>query len=464
MPMLFSSRDSMARRGGIVAALLAPMLVLGACGQSASSSDSATPPPPISNAVEDIPACTPEQLNNLQWINNNTANRPDLENLNIAWQGKYVDNAEAMSAAKQTTMLPCDPKVSLDNIAAAPPNVQTVDRVLGLDKWTTLINPATAGTGQGNGPAPSGFQDPRASYTTFLNLIGRFPYICGEAGTWDSVDAACQREIASIIGNAAQETGAHAGPIDEQYKQALTYTREMNCYPANCTQYDGDAAAWGAPADAHFFGRGMHQLSYAYNYGPFSAIVNQGDHRVLIDNPDLVGSDPELILGSGLWFHTSPAAPKPSPHQVLVGTYKPAKAAAGIQTAPDGSVINRFEVVNSIINGGVECSTSNANAQEQSKNRFRFYKQTLQTLGAQLTPEEQAITEGVTWCSTIPQGNPFGDPQYLYDIAYRPPMYLDTTPGGNCQVISWQPNPPLPAAAPNMYDTCMKMFFPQGAQ
>ncbi|AFJ42847.1 glycoside hydrolase family 19 protein, partial [Francisella orientalis] len=49
-----------------------------------------------------------------------------------------------------------------------------------------------------------------------------------------------------------------------------------------------------------YFGRGAKQLSYKYNYGPFSQAMF-GDVRVLLDNPDMV-ADTWLNLASAVFF------------------------------------------------------------------------------------------------------------------------------------------------------------------
>ncbi|MDE1712291.1 chitinase, partial (plasmid) [Chromobacterium amazonense] len=79
-----------------------------------------------------------------------------------------------------------------------------------------------------------------------------------------------------------------------------------------------------------YFGRGAKQLSYNYNYGPFSQAMNNGDQSVLLQNPDLVAST-WLNLASATFFFVYPQPPKPSMLQVIDGTWVPnaADIAAG---------------------------------------------------------------------------------------------------------------------------------------
>jgi len=146
-------------------------------------------------------------------------------------------------------------------------------------------------------------------------------------------------------------------------------------------------------------------MTWFYNYAGFSAEY-LNNYQTLLTNPDYVAQKGYLAIASGIWFLMTPQPPKPSMHDVIVGTYKPVGAAQGVVIDPaDGSVLNKFEATVSIINGGYECSPAALLTLQQSKNRFTYYKALLEYLGATLTPVEAAYVPDTTYCQ-MPRGNP----------------------------------------------------------
>jgi len=428
-----------------------------------------------------LPACSPAVLADTQKaINDYTDHRKDLQEAKIgAWgtatkpPARYTAVAEdpfTMDAIRKAATLPCDPQVSLANLAAAPANVQTAASILTLDRWNSMIHPAIVGTGGGNGPAPTGFETGQESLGTFLNIVGRYPYLCGEKGTFATVEEACQRELATIFAHAAQETGG-ASP---RWESILTYTREQNCYPDKCTTYNtGAVADFGAPADVSFYGRGMKQLSYPYNYFGFSSDW-YGDPDRLIQRPDEVAQTAEAILGSGIWFYMAPQPPKPSLHSVMVGTYRPNSdpSAVGLSLDGDGAILDRFNASNSLINGAVECRPEDdptktpdkvREAQQISINRFTGYDALLTLFGVQRTPPEAAIVPGTSRCM-VANGNAFANPSLLY----QPKIYVNAKEAPDaelwpkvCPVMGYQSVQPLSLITPGIYDYCVDRRAPR---
>ena len=90
---------------------------------------------------------------------------------------------------------------------------------------------------------------------------------------------------------------------------------------ANVTLTSGrDRPPCGKDKDGDFvsyFGRGAKQLSYNYNYGPFSEAMF-GTVRTLLDKPELVADTAEPA--SAIFFFAYPQPPKPSMLQVIDGT------------------------------------------------------------------------------------------------------------------------------------------------
>ncbi len=363
----------------------------------------------------------------------------------VGWDGKgqLADNEPAVLAASKAAMLPCIPTIDINNPTANPSNVQTLQSVVPLELWSQVVLPNKVGAGEGNAPRPEGFANPADSYRAFLTVAARFPYFCGEEGVWDSVKEACQREFSTIFAHAIQETGEKPVPADEQvWQTSLFYTREITCYPNNCPSYNAGAEAFDPPSDVGYYGRGMKQLSYAYNYAAFSATYF-GDMRVLIDNPDLVATDPHLLLGSGVWFAMSPQPPKPSMHDVMTGIYQPADLPAqgfeGVTTQGNGSVFNKFDTTVSIINGAVECSPLDGSGKpeekelnvQRSKNRFINFKALLPVVGVPES-EQTKYERDHSWTDVLSncQWQPFRRP-----VRWYIPIGLEDSVLHRC----WQP-------------------------
>lgn len=420
-----------------------------------------------SNQGTDLDTCGPEVMNDTRdYINTYTADRIRDENVRTGWDGGQAlsDNPQAVHAITKAAMLPCIPNIDINNASANPTNVQTIQSVMSKDLWSQIVLADKVGKGDGAGtPHPTGFDTPEQSYETFLEVSARFPYFCGEKGIWDTVEQACQRELSTMFAHAIQETGEKPVPAGEElWQTSLFYTRELGCYPNGCTGYNIGAADFDAPNDVSYFGRGMKQLTYAYNYAAFSATYF-GDMSVLIDEPDLVATRADLILGSGIWFAMSPQPPKPSMHDVVTGLYKPdlpGGSLEGISTQADGSVFNKFATTVSIINGGIECSPTEPTQIQQSKNRFINYKALLPVYG--VTPGQETLNEdemvpGVTMCE-ITKGNPFVQAPLSWSL----PFYFESgTPGqhnGTCYAVGWGQAVPLPIAAPGMYNLCLTKY------
>jgi len=129
--------------------------------------------------------------------------------------------------------------------------------------------------------------------------------------------------------------------------------REVACVNGGCG-YRGGCQGWAGkkwpcPEGVEYYGRGMKQLSYNYNYGPFSEVMF-GDASVLLNDPDRVAREGWLAVASAFWFYMTPQSPKPSMHDVVAGFWKPNgnDVAQGIKKG-FGATVN-------IINGGLECN------------------------------------------------------------------------------------------------------------
>ncbi|KAL4616460.1 hypothetical protein ACB092_07G200600 [Castanea dentata] len=110
-----------------------------------------------------------------------------------------------------------------------------------------------------------------------------------------------------------------------------------------------------------YYGHGPIQLSWNYNYGQCGEALELD----LLNNPDLVATDPVISFKAAIWFWMTPQSPKPSCHDVITGNWNP----SSVDIA--SSRLLGYGTTTNIINGGLECGQG-LNAQVES--RIGFYK------------------------------------------------------------------------------------------
>jgi hypothetical protein len=343
---------------------------------------------------------------------------------------------------KRGYMLPCRVKVNVITPSNKPPNVARVMGILPQPDWEKLV--AKDVLQYEHGAENGEHIHDSFSYQAFLEGLARFPYLCGERGLFESEDEACKRELAGIIAHGLQETGdgGRLGSLASFIRESGAYP-DADAYdpgpqdcalPAVCCNLAVNAAA--CNGKVHYFGRGLKQISYFYNYIGFSAAYYGGDQfNHLLKYPDRVGCDGSLAFSSGLWFHMNTQNPKPSIHDVMIGRYAPqgcrsATDCGGIVYSSTQGVNDPFEVSISVVNGGVECGTTAGDwAKRASKTRSRNYKQLLEThFGASLIGTEVNSREG---CEFIEGGNPFAT--YVAGAGVQPKIWL-----ADCQLVGYQ--------------------------
>lgn len=247
-------------------------------------------------------------------------------------------------------------------LASNPENVKRVEKLLPASQFDYLFP----------------LRNPSYTYTGLLQAIAKFSGVCPTYSDGRDSDAICRKTLATMFAHFTQETGAHdPNSAIPQWRQALYFVREAGCsedgygcpYNNECAPGTWQSVAWPCGKDAQgrfkqYFGRGAKQLSYNYNYGPFSDAM-YGDVTVLLNKPELV-ADTWLNLASAVFFYAYPASPKPSMLHVVDGTWQPnaADTAAGIKPG--------FGATTNIINGGIECGQGAE--KPQSVNRIAYYK------------------------------------------------------------------------------------------
>nr|AFK34539.1 unknown [Medicago truncatula] len=122
------------------------------------------------------------------------------------------------------------------------------------------------------------------------------------------------------------------------------------------------------PRKKRYYGRGPIQLTHDYNYGQAGKAINQD----LINNPDLVSTNPTVSFKTAIWFWMTPQGNKPSSHDVIIGRWTPSGADRSAGRVPG------YGVITNIINGGLECG----HGQDARVNdRIGFYRRYCQILG-----------------------------------------------------------------------------------
>ncbi|KAI3668871.1 hypothetical protein L6452_40087 [Arctium lappa] len=171
-----------------------------------------------------------------------------------------------------------------------------------------------------------------------------------------------RRELAAFLAQTSHETtGGWPSAPDGPYAWGYCFVREQDQSNNYCS-----SSAW--PCTQKYFGRGPIQLSHNYNYGLFGRSVG----RDLINNPDLLATDPTLSFRSAIWFWMTPQDNKPSSHDVITGRWTPSAADNSAGRVPG------FGVITNIINGGLECGRGQDN---RVQDRIGFYTRYCSILG-----------------------------------------------------------------------------------
>jgi len=259
--------------------------------------------------------------------------------------------------------------------ATNPPNVKRLEKILPEESWDYLF--------------PD--RHPDYSYRRFLQAAGKFPAVCGDYADGRNADLICRKTLATMFAHFTQETGGHNPHSEvEEWRQGLYFLREFGCketgpgchYDTACDPNTWQGKAWPCGKEGgkwkKYYGRGAKQLSYNFNYGPFSHAMF-GDVSVLLEDPDRVAST-WLNLASATWFYAYPQPPKPSMLHVIDGTWTPNKVDKANKLEPG------FGATIMIINGGIECG--HGTEKKQALHRQAYYKKFAEYFKLDITGEE----------------------------------------------------------------------------
>ncbi|KAM6563602.1 hypothetical protein CsatB_023600 [Cannabis sativa] len=133
---------------------------------------------------------------------------------------------------------------------------------------------------------------------------------------------------------------------------------------------------------AAFFGQISHETGVRTTYFCDDKISNDNygqvgyalDNLDLLGNPELVATDALVSFQTAIWFWmtTSVHLNKPSPHDVIVGEWKPTEIDEAANRFPG------YGVITNILNGGSECGHGE---DAMVKNRIANYKRCCDFLG-----------------------------------------------------------------------------------
>lgn len=173
-----------------------------------------------------------------------------------------------------------------------------------------------------------------------------------------------KRELAAFFANVAHET-RHGQ--NGAYNDGLMFTHEQN----TSLPYIAESDEYPPVAGKKYYGRGPLQLSYNGNYGYASDCIFGS--KILLNNPDLLETDPVAAFKAAIYFWMTPQTHKPSAHDVMIGKWQPnATDKAKGRTPGFGMTID-------IINGAVECNQGDH--MPSMNDRIAYYQHFLTKLG-----------------------------------------------------------------------------------
>ncbi|KAI9107811.1 hypothetical protein K1719_021147 [Acacia pycnantha] len=192
------------------------------------------------------------------------------------------------------------------------------------------------------------------TYVAFLEAAKSFPAF---AATGDA--ATNKREAAAFLGQTSHETtGGRTSALRGPY--AWGYCIKEEQVPCN---YCAPSEEYPCAPGKQYYGRGPIQLKWNYNYGQAGTALKED----LLNNPDLVATDPVLSFQAALWFWMTPQSPKPSCHDVITGRWTPSAADKEAGRLPG------YGMVTNIINGGQECGIGQDTRVENRIGYFKTY-------------------------------------------------------------------------------------------
>ncbi|XP_072973447.1 basic endochitinase C-like isoform X2 [Typha angustifolia] len=205
------------------------------------------------------------------------------------------------------------------------------------------------------------------TYEAFVEAADSFPAFV-RTGDNDTR----KRELAAFLGQTSQAT------TDGKYAWGYCFVEQQ---VTDGTAYCTYSTKWPCVPGKKYFGRGPIQISYNYNYGPAGEAIDVG----LLNDPDLVATDPVISFKTALWFWMTERYNKPSCHEVITGQWKPMAADVAANRLPG------YGVITNIITGGAECGHG---PDERVKDRIGYYQRYCDILGVGLGDNLDCYNQG----------------------------------------------------------------------
>ncbi|XP_062109555.1 mulatexin-like [Humulus lupulus] len=203
------------------------------------------------------------------------------------------------------------------------------------------------------------------NYDAFLIAAASFPAF---ATTGDV--ATRKRELAAFFGQTSQATSGQS----EMYDDLIDSHEWGYCHingtattaATTTTDLENDhctSSHWPCASAQKYNGRGPVQLTHNYNYG----LAGESLGLDLINDPDLVATDPIVSFKTAIWFWMTQHDNKPSCHDIVISAnYSQVK------------VIPSYGVIGNIINGK---RAPNNNLAIADTNSVGYYKRYCHMLG-----------------------------------------------------------------------------------
>ncbi|KAM7520003.1 hypothetical protein LguiB_018965 [Lonicera macranthoides] len=190
------------------------------------------------------------------------------------------------------------------------------------------------------------------TYNAFMDAARSFDAF----GTTGDVNTR-KRELAAFFGQTSHETtGGWPTAPDGPFAWGYCFVRE------------------GSQSGPGYYGRGPIQLTSKSNY----ELAGRAIRADLVNNPDLVATDPTISFKTAIWFWMTPQWNKPSCHDVITGRWSPSAADQSAGRLPG------YGVITNIINGGIECGKGSPD--DRVLNRVGFYRRYCDIFGLDYGP------------------------------------------------------------------------------
>lgn len=212
--------------------------------------------------------------------------------------------------------------------------------------------------------------------------------------------------------------------------EEVGYTTDENGISTAINYVDSGSAYIPYP-NRSYYGRGIIQLSWNYNYGAFSEwlysnglmkdLITRKD--MLLERPDYVATNGQLSILSGIWFWMTPQGAKPSSHDVIYGdmthvsTYSseqglPQRNDGGHIPTEEGESYNesviayRLGTITNIVNGGLECNRA-AKWHSGPVQRVAYFNAYAQYMNNEMTNlNVPLVTQGIdVWSQKISEAD-----------------------------------------------------------